>query len=193
MELNRSHVLFLPQTPPTQIPACPKCQCFLLSFRFLFVLQLQTAPVTPWQKISILGQSLLGSSGCAHPGLPSPLTPNPPATAAKTNPANPGAVDKSVRIASKCHQSPGYCLEMHRAVPLSSPGLWCHSLQGCVPVPGGCGQALLSLPCVGAPGWTLGLVGHEAEEQSVHFSTVAATVSASASSCTVTERGHFSC
>lgn len=53
------------------------------------------------------------------------------------------------------------------------PCLWC------------CGQALLSLPCVGAPGLTLGLVGHEAEQQGVHFSTVAATFSASASSSAV--------
>lgn len=53
------------------------------------------------------------------------------------------------------------------------------------PVPAGCGWALLSLPCVWAPGLTLGLVGHEAEEQGVHFSTVAVTFAASASSSTL--------
>lgn len=93
---------------------------------------------------------------------------------------------------------PGNAQGSDSTLPLSSPGLWC-----CVPC--SCWLwlgILLSLPCVWAPGLALGLVRCEAEEQGVHFSPVAVTVSARASSSTLplqqlgvagTERGHLSC
>lgn len=78
--------------------------------------------------------------------------------------------------------TPGNTQGSNSTLPLSSPGLWCHRQQDCVPCLWLCIR--LSLPCVWAPGLALGLVRHEVE-QGVHFSTVAAMVSANASSSTL--------
>lgn len=119
------------------------------------------------------------------PGLPSPLTQNPPATAAKNNPVNQMADDKC----EKCIQVP---LEP-RLMPGDAQGGASLQPRTMVAQPAGlCPLSLLAVaghcypsPVLWAPGLTLGFVGHEAEEQGVHFSTVAVTFSASASSSTL--------